>query len=553
MNKQQHKKRCAPRRFSPSILSSTIAGILYLSAGSQVMALDAPPPGFHRMPDGAIMANNPATAVPPKGYTLNEDGILIEQRQQTNDIPPGFHRMPDGSIMANNPSTAVAPPGYQLASNGVLVRKADLGDADEGTLAQNELSTPALDLDAPPPGFHRMPDGSFMANNPSAAVAPPGFHLMPDGTLMKNAGNSADMNNLDIPAGFHRMPNGSIMANNPKNAVAPPGFHLMPDGTLMSDGGGTGAHDHHHHHGGGHMHGKGMFMAQYRFVRMQMDDLYDTDVKVPAQKVIDSSSGDPYDYMMTPRDMSMDMHMLMLMYGVTDNIMLMAMGHYMQNTMTMWSDNGSGYIESNMRSGGLADTVLAVHYKLPLKLNAKLGISLPTGNIDERGPMQHSASFVEKNAAYPYGMQLGSGTVDVLPGLAYADSYGKLNWKVDLDYTYRTTENALGYQLGDKIQLKSVLGWDMNSNTALTLGMNTFYLEQIKGANSALNVNMSPSADATHSGGMRVDGIAGLKFSTKNRMWSLGADFVLPMYQNLWGPQMGTTWMANTYIDFMIM
>lgn len=480
--------------FRVSLVTAAIATVFVSAVPQSVFAAEETPPGYHRMPDGRIMANNPATAIAPQGY----------------------HLMPDGTLMSNNPK-------------------------------------PAADADAPS-GFYRMPDGTLMADDPSSAVAPPGYHMMPDGTLMSNGGGGMAAPIEEVPDGFHRMPDGTLMANDPANAVAPPGYHMMPDGTLMS-GGGSGDHSHHNMHGGGHMHGKGMFMAQYKYQRMYMKDLMDSDNKLTAEIAVDNRSGYP-DYMMAPVDMTMDMHMLMLMYGVTDSVMLMAMGHYMSSTMGMLSDEGSNdatYVSSVMKSSGIADTVLSAFIKLSTQWNAKIGWSIPTGSINVRGPMTHSSTFTEQGVKYPYGMQLGSGTHDLIPGISYADASGKINWKVDFDYTLRIGKNDSDYKRGNKLELKSQLGWDASKYFSVHGKLDLRSEGQIDGSDKDMNAGMSPAADAQNYGGIRLDTGLGVKLNTADKMWGIGADFVMPVYQNLWGPQMRTSWIGGVYIDFMFM
>ncbi|MDH5544179.1 MAG: hypothetical protein OEZ43_01225 [Gammaproteobacteria bacterium] len=267
-----------------------------------------------------------------------------------------------------------------------------------------------------PPGFHRMPDGRIMANNPATAIAPPGYFLRSNGVLVKLDDQPSQAPQLitpgEVPPGFHRIPDGRLMANNPATAIAPVGYHLMPDGTLMSNSGGGAAV---------HKHGAGMWMFDIKYERMHMSGMLDTTKPVSAAQVTDSNG--IYNYMMAPTTMDMDMVMFMAMYGVSDDFMLMLMPHYMRNSMGMRSSDGT---VSQMSTSGVADTIFSAMFRGPMKLTFTTGLSLPTGSIDEIGPMTHTATFTEAGVKYPYGMQLGSGTLDIKQGISYEDDWRML-------------------------------------------------------------------------------------------------------------------------------
>ena len=114
----------------------------------------------------------------------------------------------------------------------------------------------------------------------------------------------------------------------------------------------------------------------------------------------------PYDYMMIPTSMTMDMHMVMAMYGITDRLTVMAMGTYVANTMKMIMDMGPMRSISSvapMVTSGVGDTEVRGIYKINKYLVGSLGLSLPTGSINEK------VDTMGKEYRAPYDMQLGSG------------------------------------------------------------------------------------------------------------------------------------------------
>jgi hypothetical protein len=476
-------------------------------------------------------------------------------RAEEMPIPAGFHRTPNGDIMVEDPTIAVAPPGYRISKNGIL-EKEDAGAAESaGAVAEERIADSGIE--EIPPGFHRMPNGDIMANNPSKAVAPPGYQLTEGGVLRKMEGSSLDAMPAtsdvasteavaaaatvddfggEIPPGFHRMPDGTLMANNPSKAAAPEGYHLMPDGTLMAQGGST-EHSRHSHRGGG------MWMAEYQFERMYMKGLLDTTTEVSPEEVVDPAG--KYGYLMSPTDMTMDMHMLMLMYHTTQ-YMVMVMGHYMSNDMGMLSNDGT---TSTMTNSGLGDTIVTLEAPWRYNLDYTIGLSLPTGSIDEHGPMQHTAT-VNTDTKYPYSMQLGSGTYDLILGIGYEESRDKLAWGADYEYTLRTGTNDNDYTLGDKYALEGWVRWTFSSTITGTTNLTFMEVGRISGADPELDPAMSPEMDASNYGGRRLDLGVAVNYETP-QMTSVGAEFAMPVYQDLFGPQMKTEWIASLKFGYM--
>jgi len=334
----------------------------------------------------------------------------------------GFQIMPNGSITVKDPNMAVAPAGYHISRWGELVknRQSLIKPIVEAKPEPEKPEPVKLKPVKPmkkvvvseqqitiPPGFHRMGNGDIMANNPANAVVPPGFRLTPGGVLKLKTDLSPDpspivasettMEFKQVPAGFHRMGDGTLMANNPSKAVAPDGYHLMPEGTIMATGSKID-HSKHTHKSGG------MWMAENKQVRMYMNGMLDTTKNINAADVV--NPGGSYNFPMAPTNMTMDMNMLMLMYH-TRKYMVMSMLHYMSNDMGMVTNTGVG---STMASKGLGDTVVTVTVPWIKKFDYTVGVSLPTGSIDESGPMVIAAGVPGTDVTYTYGMQLGSGT-----------------------------------------------------------------------------------------------------------------------------------------------
>lgn len=371
----------------------------------------------------------------------------------------------------------------------------------------------------------------------------------------------------DVPEGFHRMPDGTIMANNPDSAAAPPGYHLMPDGTLMANSGG-GDHSAHHNHGAGG------WMFDYRYTRMSMDGMMDGSSDLSSSDVFAWNQAPAGGYLMTPTSMNMDMHMFMVMYGLTDKMMLMGMLHYMSNDMEMDSapvgtlDCGS----STMKSSGLADTIVGVMYQASPKIVVTGNVSLPTGSIDEEGSMlmvmNHGGGAnmcMQMQGKQPYSMQLGSGTFDLMPSVSYQDKAGNWGWGVDAEYVYRLGENDNNYTLGNRFKLDLLGSFAVAPAVMGTGRLSYTNWEAISGADQDIEQTMmvrvdgamvdmgsTPTADPDNYGGTRTDFYIGMngRFGGGHM---IGFELGVPVQQDLNGPQMKTDMIFSLGYQYMMM
>lgn len=482
------------------------------------------PRGYHPMPR-ASDATGTATA---SEYRAADEAVLkslgndssaapaSDAADQSTAIPasPGY-TLPNASSIAEPDSVAATVDAFEELS------AASQPMANGGNLVTNPATVVASTMDEPEavtPASQAMPADQPVADKP-----------------LKSATATID-DFTELPPGYHTMPDGTVMANNPSKAVAPPGYHLMPDGTLMAEGAGANVAEHDHRAGG-------MLMGEYKYERMSMKDFLDTTTKVSPAEVIDAAG--TYRYRMAPTDMTMDMHMFMLMYH-TRSYMLMAMAHYMSNDMGMLARDGT---KSTMHTSGIADTIVTFTAPWRFKLSYTVGLSIPTGSIDEHGPMTHAAN-VTTDEKYPYGMQLGSGTYDVLLGVDYEDTAGSLAWGAGFEYTLRTGTNDNDYTLGDKSIVDGWMRLNFTSTVNGTAMLQYREVGQISGADPDLDKSMSPAADADNYGGRRLDLGLAIKYETP-QMTSVAAEFTVPVYQNLWGPQMKTDWIAGIKLGYM--
>lgn len=287
---------------------------------------------------------------------------------------------------------------------------------------------------------------------------------------------------------------------------------------------------------GEHTHNAGEWMLSYRFMSMHMEDLYDGDSKI--------RSGSS-EFMVEPVEMDMEMHMFGLMYAPSNNLTLMAMTNYIENSMMM--RNTMTQPKSPMKSSGWGDSSIGGLYKFydenKSRAHFGLSLSLPTGSTSEifkdgMGMTRHQ----------PFPMQLGTGTFDLSPSLTYLNQPSdNWSWGAQVNGRVHLGENNQGYSFGDNIGATSWVARNITDWSSLSLRLGAESWKSISGntdnsVNTAMKPTMSAPADPLNHGGTRIDAGLGLNLWHPNSGFRVAAEFAVPLYQNLNGPQLGQDW-----------
>lgn len=306
---------------------------------------------------------------------------------------------------------------------------------------------------------------------------------------------------------------------------------------------------------GDHMHKKGEWMLSYRYMYMDMEGNRDGETELSPETIVTTvpnrfsgAAGQPPTLRVVPTSMTMDMHMFGAMYAPTDWLTLMAMGMYIEKSMdhiTFMGGAGTTVLGTfNTKSKGLGDTKLSGLFRLydskmhHLHFNA--GLSLPTGSNTKRDDIL-TPMGATVNVRLPYPMQLGSGTVDILPGLTYTGHLNQFSWGTQYMGTFRTGRDE-GYSLGDKQEVTGWLSYQWRPWISTSSRISYSHLEQIDGIdpNIALPVQ---TADPDNQGGDIVNLHFGLNLAGQTgilRGQRLAFEAAIPLHRDLNGPQMET-------------
>lgn len=295
---------------------------------------------------------------------------------------------------------------------------------------------------------------------------------------------------------------------------------------------------------GDHTHKKGMWMLSYNYGRMDMEGIRNGTSSMTHRDVLSTpnvNSG-PANLRVIPTDMATNMHMFGLMGGLTNNITATFMAPYLNKKMdhSVYNMMGTNQIgTSRVETSGFGDIQAGVI--MPIKksekhnLNGLLSLSLPTGSIDEEDVML-MPSGMTSTMRTAYGMQLGTGTYDILPGLTYG--YHDGDWSYGAAYKGRVHlgENDEDYTRGDWHELTGWAGYRINQNFGLTAIIKGKTESKIDGQDSNIG-GASSGANPAFYGGDKIHlGLNGTwRFHKKN---TLKAEFNAPVYQDLNGPQL---------------
>ena len=283
---------------------------------------------------------------------------------------------------------------------------------------------------------------------------------------------------------------------------------------------------------GDHTHTEGEFMFSYRYMAMDMEGNRSGKSRVSPSEVLQ-------DYMVSPTRMEMKMHMFGGMYAPSDTITLMAMLPLLELSMDHVTRMGS---EFSTRTSGLGDIQISALWKIveerSHQVHINAGISLPTGNIKERG---NTPAGADMKLTYP--MQLGSGTFDLRPGITYNGKTTRVSWGAQSLGTLRLGENGEDYTLGDRIEA-SVWGAVLLSDwLSGSLRGRWHSWDDISGNDSELNPMMVPTAVPTLRGGEIYELGLGFNLLVPNGSLEglrLAFEVLYPIDQHLDGPQLET-------------
>ncbi len=296
---------------------------------------------------------------------------------------------------------------------------------------------------------------------------------------------------------------------------------------------------------GDHMHKKNEIMFSYRLGKMKMGDTFNGTDRISRTSVMSTPNGASNGagtYMNAPISMNMNMHMLGAMYAPSDNLTLMIMGSYLEKEMTSQRMAMAGGAHWDVNSSGIGDIrisgLLNLMHSEKIKTHIGLGLSIPTGSIDERDITPASSS-----ARLGYAMQNGSGTFDPFVFINNVNVFGKLRFGEQLYFKkVASGKNSKGYNYGSTFQSKLWSSLRLFDGFSSSIQLSYEYQGELEGQDDEMNPRMSPAMDSKNQGHQKLNFGLGFNYVNHNDFLKnnrLAFELILPVFKRFTGIQMG--------------
>lgn len=296
---------------------------------------------------------------------------------------------------------------------------------------------------------------------------------------------------------------------------------------------------------GDRTYGAGELSLSYRFMGIVFDGQRIGEMSVPLAPVLDV-------FAFAPVRQEVTMHLFGLAYGLHDRFTLDVHVPFLvaKTTEHLTEDelrfrNETGFPEDDDR-GGFGDVSvrghLAVYDQGPYRAHATMGVSLPVGSFRQQYTTPETAP---QETRAPYPLQIGSGTVDLLPGFTVSAMNDRASTGIQVNTVLRMHENELDYHLGHRFE-GSVWGAYRTSDfVSFSLRLHARRWMNVEGADPLLDPLETPASHPELQGGTRVEMPVGVNVYFPEGFLSghrVGIEASKPIYQDLDGPQLEHGW-----------
>jgi len=319
-------------------------------------------------------------------------------------------------------------------------------------------------------------------------------------------------------------------------------------------------HQHHTHSGHfapaglmfSHLIGKtNHWMIGYRYMQTrQAGDILHGSSVIDDVSVVHAGCGETIQCRFMPTYMDMGMHMLNIMYAPTDWLNITLMPQWVDMSMNLRNLDGRPPLDETVHehtgvaghaTGGVGDTLIASLVRLwhrpGHQLHLGLGLSAPTGNVD----LEFRRIARIDGGLVHFGMQLGSGTWDLLPSLTYNGQQQDWFWGGQLSANLRLqSKNKSGYRLGNYWQGTVWGGYQFTDWLAASVRSIYSVKGAIKGDFNRYNGRSGPMDFPVNYGGKFWDLGLGVKITLPKGQLvgnSLSFEWLQPLHNDMNGYQ----------------
>lgn len=295
----------------------------------------------------------------------------------------------------------------------------------------------------------------------------------------------------------------------------------------------------------------------YGYHSSKFNDYLDGSRKVPIDEVLFSPGEEPRtekNFPVVPTDIQQEVHSLVANYHFRPDVSLTVAVPYIKQS----TDHISvvpGYSQFTISSDGVGDISLIGNYRFSQSISgqwqAGLGISLPTGSIEEQGDTPRAAG----DQQLPYTMQNGSGTYDVPGYISYHGNAYAFDWGLGFSGKLRLGDNDRGYTLGHRLSASTWLRLTSLRYVQPSIKLSYRYWGKIDGEDASLSVPgpfpyPAPVVDPDLFGGEIANLALALRIPLMSPHRYVDLEFGKPIYQSLNGPQSSEEYRVSALVSF---
>ena len=284
--------------------------------------------------------------------------------------------------------------------------------------------------------------------------------------------------------------------------------------------------------------------VSYNYQKSHYSDYLDGTKKLSYDEVLWSPGQEPRtekNFPVVPTRIEQEVHAVVFGFEATDALSFRLVTPYISQS-TEHISIVPGYSEFTIDSQGVGDISLLGSYRFANSQTQKwkvgMGISFPTGSIDEEGDTPRAPGKQQ----LPYTMQLGSGTFDIPLQLSYLNQQPSYSWGADFSAKIRLGKNDRDYRLGNSASVSSWLTLTTINWIQPSIKLDFLTWGRISGEDKSLSVPgpfpyPAPVVDPRLFGGTLLNLSLGVKIPVAWQDSHFNLAYGKPIYQSLNGPQ----------------
>lgn len=267
----------------------------------------------------------------------------------------------------------------------------------------------------------------------------------------------------------------------------------------------------------------GALEFHYRFQTMGFEGIQLSTVPLFIDEVLDF-------YATTPFERSDRTYGVQLTYGLSDRLSLLGTIAWLDKSRSLVNEEFFIETESSGVSDVAVEALFGVWDRNAVKVHLHGGVEIPVGAIDQRDDLLDANDQV-----LPYEMQLGTGSISIVPGITAQIQNGAGTVGAQVKGRIRVNDNDRDYRLGDEVEGGVWLDYRINRFFSINSGARFRSWGTIQGLDAEQDPTRDPGEDGVFSGGERVDMPLGLSIWMPEGTLAghrLQVEYVFPVHQD---------------------